>query len=171
MKPIIAASVFAEHAFDAGKQADGKDRRADKASARAEQSRVPAHNVAEAREHQSERRRQAIGPDRVEPISERPHRVHGRRLQPVDADRLAVALGVLHADANVIVGLDHLPRRLREAGFVDVGHRHAHRAHKAGRQRDQRDQHIAAPAAGELVEQSWGGGRSHREVSEFGRAV
>ena len=78
----------------------------------------------ESQEHCGGRRqcgRQAIGPDRV--ALRRAECRNGCRLQPIDPDRLLVARLVLEADADEIAGLQHLPRRLREARLVAVERR------------------------------------------------
>ena len=70
-------------------------------------------------------RRNTVEPDRRLRAghAKRARGVHHRRLQPVDADRFAVAHVVLIADVDVIAGLDHLLGGLRKIGLVAIDRR------------------------------------------------
>jgi hypothetical protein len=70
--------------------------------------------------HHADERRQAVGPD-VGALIVAEGR-HAQGLQPMDADRLLVARGVLKADVDEVARLQHLFGGLGEAGFVAVGH-------------------------------------------------
>jgi hypothetical protein len=60
----------------------------------------------------------------------------GRRLQPIDADRLQITRCVLEADVEVVARLHHLPRGLRIARLVAVDR---WKLEKAGKKREQRE--------------------------------
>ena len=89
-------------------------------------------------ENRTDHRRQAIDTDRR--VRSRASRPDSDRLQPVDADRLLVAGFFLQSDIEVVAGLDHLVRRLREARLVAVDRRQRGEAWQEGEQGHDRDQ-------------------------------
>ena len=88
----------------------------------------------------ADERRDAVEPDGGSRIGETENLggLHHRRLQPVDADRFAVANVVLIADIDIIAGFDHLLGGLREIGLVAIDRRNLE---KARQKQDQRNKH------------------------------
>ena len=84
---------------------------------------VPVQAIADTAMRNAKHGDQAIDPDRR--FGALAAQRHGRRLQPVDADRLLVARDVLEADVDIVAGLDHLLGRLDEARLVAVDRRQA----------------------------------------------
>ncbi len=108
-----------------------------------------------------EERGQPIDPDRRR--SAVPREMDGRRLQPVDADRLLVARLGLEADVEIVARLDHLLGRLREARLVAVGRRERHEAGQEGEEGDRRDEGEARRPRG--------GDRAEKPLDRLGEAA
>ncbi len=108
-------------------------------------------------------------------------RLHRRRLQPVDADRLLVADLVLEADVDIFAALQHLLGGLREARLVAVDRRNLEKARQERDQRKDDQQRRRAPVRGAGIVQHRGqaprraqrlprvvGGRAHRSTDSEG---
>ena len=85
--------------------------------------RVPTQQSASTDEQGAQHRHQPVVPDRR--IGAQAGQLHGRRLQPVDADGLLVARDLLQADIDIVAGFDHLLRSLHVAALVAVERRDA----------------------------------------------
>ncbi|MEJ1979166.1 MAG: hypothetical protein WDN49_26590 [Acetobacteraceae bacterium] len=94
----------------------------------------------------AQHRRQAIGPDRVlRRQAGGPRRRREGDLQPIDADRLAVArLGAVH-DPHVVAGLDHLLAGLREPALVAVRRRQGEQPGQPHEQAERDEQRARPP--------------------------
>jgi hypothetical protein len=54
-----------------------------------------------------------------------PGQFDGRRLQPINANRLLVARLILEPDVDIVPGFEHLLGRLRETRLIAVQRRHS----------------------------------------------
>ena len=123
------------------------ERHARRQHPRPQQARLPPEQPLADREagqhgnQPAQQRRHAVRPDRVPRRQPNRARRRGeRRLQPVDADRLAVPRLLPVHDPHVVAGLDHLLGRLHETALVAVPGRQAEQARQPQRQAKQRQQ-------------------------------
>ena len=95
----------------------------------------------------AEQRRHAIEPDRLvrRRHAERLRRPYHGGLQPIDADRLAVAHVVLIADVDIVAGLDHLLGGLGEIGLVAIDRRNLKKTGQESQQRHENKQSRSPP--------------------------
>ena len=98
----------------------------------------------------TDQRRNAVEPDaHLRPRqAKRGSGLDGRRLQPVDADRLLVADIVLEADIDEIAGLDHLLGRLGEPRLIAIDGRNGEKSGQEKQQAAQRQERNRAPVTG-----------------------
>ena len=133
-------------------------------AARRPTSDRPQWKVASTASMRAQQARDPVGPDVAAGAEmRRLHQVDRGRLQPVDAGRLLVPLLLADPDADIVAGVQHLLRRLGEAGLVAVGRR---QGEEAGQPQQQAEQHQrqARPALQGLrqgAEGAVGTGRRH----------
>ncbi len=95
-------------------------------------------------------RRQPVDPDPQFSLRQLEHRCgfDGRRLQPVDADRLLVADVLLKADIDIVAAFDHLLGGLGEPCLVTIDRRDREEAREEQQQRAQHQEADRARMAG-----------------------
>ncbi|MHC2604969.1 hypothetical protein ACVL92_005783 [Bradyrhizobium liaoningense] len=115
---------------------------------RDESERGPiGHEHGADRAHQ---RRQPVHPDAQFCLRQLEHRrsFDGRRLQPVDADRLLVADVLLKADVDVVAALNHLLGGLGKPCLIAIDRRDGEEARQEQQQRAQHQEADRARVAG-----------------------